>query len=483
MPTAIEIKIPNRFESMQEAFGQELRPLLVSVDKDLNSLNALHDLAKVQNGGLLCFIRGSSGVGKTTAIHSAAVNMPEVFTPIVNVPTEIKFKDVVEWLNANLPAADSAKSTLVLFDGRELSDDDVGLRQLLAALNQLLRRRSDVLFCWPTTDDDWHAKLRSTAEKVGGQNFVPKASDINIAGPPCDKWSTVLERLLLQFGKTYDDVGIAQDLVRQYCENSLTIGDFLSRISSVIAERITKTRTMKRLPQLLFVITSSGDVVGEANRIRRAGTQAINPEALLGYSPRSEVGKWWTKRNQSSDHHLGYIISLFDARLVTMTASAMVYSCLHSDAADLKKAAENKGARPHAGNAQRIIQATEMYRFLTGEVIPEFTKGKKGGHKKSTADAYKAVQLMSAKRHKAINQALCKLLKTFVHDMSYDESKDFEVAQGRDVITDAIITHGGRPYSIEFHHLSEQQCAAASMASYIMNKMRNYSLHHQLIPR
>lgn len=60
---------------------------------------------------------------------------------------------------------------------------------------------------------------------------------------------------------------------------------------------------------------------------------------------------------------------------------------------------------------------------------------------------------------------------------------DFEVAQGGDVVTDAIITYSGRPFSLEFHHLSEGQCGAANMASYIMDKLRTYAWYHQLIPR
>ena len=483
MTTSNEIKIPNRFESLQEVFGQEIRPLIVPIDSDLRLLNSLRDRAKIQNGGLLCFILGPTGIGKTTTIHSAAVHMPNAFTPIISVPAEIRFRDVVGWLSVHVPSPDPTKSTLVLFDGRELSDDDVGIRQLLSTLNQFLRRRPDVLFCWPTTDSEGHAQLRNIAETVGGANFAPKESDLQISGPPPGEWPTVLERLLLQFGKTYDDLGLAQDLVGQFCAESATIGDFLTRVGLVIAERITKTRTLKQLPQLVFVITSSGDVVGEANRIRRAGTQALAPEPLLGYSPRSEAGKWWIERNRSSDHHLGYIISLFDARLVTMTASAMVYSCLHSGDPTLERAAIDQGARPDKGNAKRIIEASEFYRFLRGEQIPEFTSGKKGGHQESTAKAYAAIQSMSVKRHKAINQALCRLTKAHLADLDYHEDNDFEVSHGGNVITDAMIKYAGRPYSLEFHHLSEGQCTAAGMASYIMDKLRTYAWHHQLIPR
>ncbi len=100
----------------------------------------------------------------------------------------------------------------------------------------------------------------------------------------------------------------------------------------------------------------------------------------------------------------------------------------------------------------------------------------------AAAKAYAAIQAMSVKRHKAINQALCGLTRAHLPDLHYD-NKDFEVVHGGNVITDAVVKYAARTYSLEFHHLSESQCGAAGMASYIMDKLRTYAWHHQLIPR
>ncbi len=239
--TPDEIRIPNRFESLQEVFGNEVRPLIVPIDDDLRGLNSLRDRASVQNGGLLCFLLGKTGIGKTTTAYSAAVHMPETFAPVVTVPTTIGIRDASGWLSENLPQSIPNKTQLILFDGREVSDDDVGVRQLLATLNQVLRRRPDILFCWPTTDLQWHGEIRKIAEQIGGANFVPAESDFEVTGPPPGEWPTLLDRLLLQFGKTYEDVGIASDQIGNFCRESNTAGDFLTRVGMVIAERVTKT--------------------------------------------------------------------------------------------------------------------------------------------------------------------------------------------------------------------------------------------------
>ncbi len=483
MITVAELTIPNRYESLEQLFGQEVRPLIVPIDTDLRQLNALRDRARTQNGGLLCFVLGATGVGKTTSIHAAAIHMPDDYAPVLKVPLDIDLRDAMAWLTASLPAPITGKTRIVLFDGREVTDDDVGLKQFLSGLNQCLRRRADLLFCWPTTDADWWAHVRGIAEGIGGANFAPAESDIQIAGPPAGEWPLVLERLLLQFGKTYADVGVASDLINGLCAAESTVGGFLGRIGAIVADRITKTRETKRLPQLVFVVTSSGDVVGEANRIRRAGTQMLAPEPLLGHSPRSEAGTWWAERNKSASTHLGYVISLFDARLVTMSASAVVYACMHHDDGVLQAAAVDEGARPDKGNAQRVISVSEFYRFLVGEQIPEFTSGKKGSVGESTMKGYAAVQGMSAKRHKLINQTLCRGLREYLPDLTFDDEKDFEVAHGGDLITDAQIKYRTMAYSLEFHHLSEAQCGAAAVSSYIMDKLRTYAWYHQIVPR
>src|SRR5262249_24285140 len=194
---------------------------------------------------------------------------------------------------------------------------------------------------------------------------------------------------------------------------------------AIIDERVTKTRVTKHLPQLIFVISSGGDVVGEANRIRRAGTQALAPEPLLGYSPRSEAGKWWTERNKNSNHHLGYLISLFDARRDRLPVSAVVYACMQAGEKALEEAAVSQGARPDKGNAKRTIEVSEFYRFLKGESIPEFTSGRKGAVLESTSQAYGAIQALSSKRHKAINQAICKLAREHIPELTFSDD-DFE---------------------------------------------------------
>lgn len=60
----------------------------------------------------------------------------------------------------------------------------------------------------------------------------------------------------------------------------------------------------------------------------------------------------------------------------------------------------------------------------------------------------------------------------------------FEVDLGeQDIYTDAVIPLGANDLYLEFHHLSPAHARAASISSYVMEKLRTYAIRHNLIPR
>ncbi len=60
----------------------------------------------------------------------------------------------------------------------------------------------------------------------------------------------------------------------------------------------------------------------------------------------------------------------------------------------------------------------------------------------------------------------------------------YEVNAGdQDLYPDAIVKVNGKEFYLEFHHISPDNCGAAKMASYIMEKLQNYAIHYNLAPR
>ncbi len=476
------IRIPTRFEHF---LNQKVNPtpLILAVEEDLQAFNRLRRKADVQQGGLLSFLVDPSGAGKTTAVYSASSLLPDRFAPVVSVPHSVPLRGVPEWLRGNLPAGDG-RSIPLLLDNREASDDTVGLGELMAALNGLLRSRPDVVALWPTTNDKWRIELRSVAERIGGHSLVPSGADLAVQGPAEDRWPDVLERLLGQFDQRFEDLALDAGTIERFQADPdvLSVGVFLERVRDAIAERVDEVQLAKGLPQLVFVVTSGSDVVGEANRLRRAGSLLVKAEELLAYSGRSGAADFWKARSEEPEHHLAYIISLFQARLTTMTPSAVGYACLEFGDPGLRKLAQESGMARNTGNADRTFQHTDFYKYLVGQTTFELTSGSKGASADSTVAAYRAIQRVSATRHKAINQALCSLAERNVPAFAASTGS-FEQDLGQSkAFADAVISLDGQDQHLEFHHLSPEHCTASRMSAYIMGKLRTYGVQYNLVP-
>lgn len=423
-----------------------------------------------------------SGTGKTTAVYSLASILSDRYASVFVVPSTVPIRDLPTWLASNLPEPDG-RTVPVLIDNREASDDDVGLKQLMSSLNGILRRREDLMALWPTTDDTWRASLIDAARQVGGNSIVPKAGELNIVGPNRETWPTVLERLLIQLDQAREDLAIDDSAIASAAEQSDHIGGFLEIIRDVVAERVDDIQISHGLPKVLFVISSDSAVVGEANRLRRAGTLRVRGEELMSYSSRSASGKYWQARLSAPKHHLAYIISLFDARVATMSPSSVSYAALHYGDHDLQQLVKKAGLGRSQANAQTTFKSTDFYKLLKGTTSYELTSTTKGKTAETTKSAYAAVQEVSAKRHKAINQSICALAEYVVPEFKASAGRYEVDLGGSDAFADAVVPIGMDELHLEFHHLSAAHCKASTMASYIMDKLRVYALHYNLIPR
>lgn len=416
------MNIPNRFENiLHSSFFSDFKPLILPVDEDLRRVQILKNKTRIQNGGLLSFVLGTTGIGKTTLAYSIPVYLSSDFSGVIRIPDNIDFRDVSKWLQGNLPSQ-SDKSIILLFDGREITDDSVGLSQFLTGLNQLLRQRKDLLFLWPTNSREWHASVKKKAQEIGGSNFSPDNADINITGLKRESWKQVLEKILIQLDIVIEEFALTDDKLNEFIQSEKTLGEFLSKVGSELSENLLELKEIKNLPKVVFSISSGEEVVGEANRIRKVKTFTLRAHELLNYSPRSEAGKFWIERNKDAKQSLAYVISLFDSRLTTIGASVVTFSCLHFGNENLQSIPTKYNVKPHISNAKTTLKASDLYKFLTDTTANELTSSKKGKTSDLTTKSFNEIQKLSATNHKEINKAIAGLLSDTL--ITYDKSTE-----------------------------------------------------------
>lgn len=478
-----KIYVPSRFENILNNY-KDYSTIYVKPKEDIKSMLNLIEKMNTQKGGALSILKGKTGIGKTTMIYTLTHYEPQIFDKVISIPENIEFPDILNNIKEKIGEA-TEQIKIVLLDGREIIDDETGLTNFLTSLNQLLRRRKDLLVCWPVNNEEWYNKLVEKGREIGGKNFIPSQATIEVQGPEKDTWKQALENLLIFMDKTFEELSIDDTMIRDILKTSNTLGEFLEEIGDVVSERLSEMHNEKELPEILFIISSGKNVESEANRLRRAGSYILKAEELRSYSPKSEPGKFWAARGKKlAQENLGYIITLFGAKLLTVKSTAVNYSCKFYGNKELEKYTEDSGMIMQKANGKKAVMSTDLYKFIFNEISEELTSTPKGHITEDNLQLYKKIQLKSATMHKAINEAICNYFNEVINDNSVFRITNVEYDAGDgNLQVDVIAEINGKEYFLEFHHLSSGNCKAASISSYIMDKLRSYAQHYDLIAR
>lgn len=476
---------PTKFESILRDDSLKFAPLIVGVDSDLRRFRSAARFNRAQGAGSLSIICNPPGQGKTTAVYAASVLLRDIFLPVKSMPAAhvVKLRDTPEWLNKNLPNK-SDKISIILIDGREKTDDDQGLRDMMGAMNNLVRGRPDLLFVWPTTDEAWRDHLVETARAFGSQSFCPDSAVFSVDGPAKNRWLEVASLMLEQLQSTWDEFGINEASAEEIAKNEETLGDFLTKLNRVRIEQDDHAEEVTGLPEVVFVVSSHSIVVSHVARFRNPTTYRIRTDEIVRSARSQEVGKFWTERGAAQKGNLAWVSSLLSAKLLSLTPSTIAHACgLYSEPdSRLRAAVENTGFKAGRGAGSNAYRKTDLGRFLAGIPVPEVLNKNKGRTTSTTLAAFDAVQALSGRHHLAINRAILSLAAE-ASGLFKIEEVEFEKPLGGDAIVDAIVPMVGRRAHIEFHHLSEKHCNPNSIATYIMKKLRTYATQYNLIDR
>jgi hypothetical protein len=477
--------LPTKFESILRIGRLNFAPLIMKVDNDLSRFSKCARFNKAQDAGTIAIVCSPPGQGKTTAAYAATVLLRETFNPVLSVPPLISLplRDVPNWIAENLSKEVSARSTLVLIDGRESTDDEQGLRDVMGALNNLVRGRPDLLFVWPTTDESWRDRLVATARGFGSESFCPSHGVFSIDGPARSQWVEAVSLILEQLGSSWDEFGINEQSAREIVEDFSTLGDFFTAINQIRIDQEDVSENITGLPEVVFVVSSHPQVVGHVARLRNPQTYRLRTDELIGSARASEPGKYWRERGSKQKENLAWVAGLLQAKLVALTPSTVAHACGLEAKPDsrLRLAFSGLSFRPDRSTGKHAYETTDLARFLAEQPVPEVLTSNKGKTSDKTLEAYDAVQRISSKQHRAINEAILSFAGKI--DPNFDPNEvQYEISLGDDAIVDAIVP-ASRRLHFEFHHLSNAHCTPNKIATYIMKKLRVYATEYNLIQR
>lgn len=478
--------LPVKFESILRTGDLQIRPLILKVDSDLTRFERLARFNRAQQAGSLAVVQSGPGKGKTTAVYAASVLMNDKFNTVLSVPPLISLplREIPTWLASNLPQFDSKRVTPVLIDGRESTDDAQGLRDLMGALNNVVRGRPDLLFVWPTTSELWQGELVRAAREFGSSSFCPDHAVFSVDGPSRDRWVEAVSLILNQLSSSWDELGVNESTANEIVDNYDTLGDFFTGLNTIRVEQEDFAAGVTGLPEVVFVVSSHSDVVGHVARLRNPRNYLVRTDELISSARQSRAGKFWRDKGAKQNSNLAWVSSLLQVKLVALTPSTVAHACgiESSEGSDLKVALAGLEFQASRGTGKTAFKTTDLARFLKGESVPEVLSSNKGKTSQSTLEAYDAIQALSSRRHKEINKCILDFAGTV--DGVFDPKRvEYELPLGGDAIVDAVVPMNDRRVHFEFHHLSKPSCTPNKIASYIMGKLQVYAYQFNLVER
>jgi hypothetical protein len=448
------VKIPYRFEALRDLVGRtRLAQVLIEATDDV--LAAKKVLAEVRSAGQgkLLFLLGQAGSGKTSLAESLPIYVSELVAAVITPPPdyELPLADLSRWLSKELGTArPGAKNRIIVanLDGREIPpSDETATQGAMVNLNALLRRQPNTLAVWPVNSE---AFARSTIDRLtsaGGQSALASEAILQVKGLPSERFFDALQLILTTLSLRLDDAAVSVSEAQDLADQCATVGQYLEEVHRLVADRYDVSGLGTKLPRLFITITSSADTTPSCRLLRRGNQFLVDPDRLLQVSRANIAEDWRRRARQDSRRSLAFVSSLLEVKLTNLSASAVVNACAFAEDEELREV-----VAPSRPAASKEIQA-----------------------------AYKALQSLTNRKHRAINEAIVRVL-TGQLDLTLP-GLTFEHCpfSNRDLRIDAWYEPAERPVALEFTHQRPTEAGEASIASYVLNKVQDYARDYQLI--
>jgi hypothetical protein len=229
-----DLFVPDRFEPLRARAEHQLSTIIEPVTNGLAVIDEIRDDMASAGRGAFLVLRGNSGTGKSTFLHT--VNLFRNDAETVSISSA---SDVQTALHELKPASTGLR--IIVLEEREALKN-VSKEQLekdLHAINSFVRspKGARALIVWPCNTDDLQAQLTSLAKSIGSKALLGIDERPHwFSGPSHTQFRKIAENTVatLNQGATLADLGVAEDEIEDLIAKADTVGDLLGYLRSTI---------------------------------------------------------------------------------------------------------------------------------------------------------------------------------------------------------------------------------------------------------
>lgn len=475
------VRVPASYEALREVVGAaRIGQVLIACDEDLVDFKKyLAEVAAARQGKLV-FVKGEPGQGKTTFVESTGVFLADIVGVVKTAPPDYRLPltDLPRWLTAELPSLrrnSQGRLIVVNLDGREIPVlDEAATRASMANLNSFLRTTPNVLVVWPVNQMDFAQEAIERLKVAGGESALGSSPIHVLVGLAKERYFDALQLLLNATDTRLEDAAISEEEARNLVESAQRVGEYLRQVQQLVVSRYDLGEIGSKLPRLMIAITSNDDTYAACRLLRRGTRFMVDPDKLLQFS-RANVADDWRRRPQANPRTgLAFISALFEVQLVNVSSSAVVNSCAVGPDEELRRIVRSHYPAPVSSNAGNSLRNSALSRALRDE---EDVGVAAPNPSVAVRDAYSAIQGLTNRKHRQINESIVAVLRDQVHIAV--PSLDFEhepfPRSDLELRADVWFEPNGRARALEFTHRRDGDATSAVIASYVLGKIQDYA--------
>lgn len=466
MTTTIDISLPDRYDMLARKAVNQLSQIIAPVDAALEHIDSLHADMRASSRGAFLIIRGDSGSGKSTFIHTIGL-----FRDDVETVTFAKDQDVGEALRSLSPT--KKKLRVVVFEGREALTDVSKelLEKSIHAINSFVRTPAGELtiIAWPANRDDLAASLSALSTEIGAEALVGLEDPVfRFQGPPKDQYIAIVNKTLalLNQGETLHDLGISDDRSKVLVEESTTIGVFLAKVRRDLLnnQRQLTTLTKKEVCRVWIVVLAGNEPEGDIDALTRGTMYSADIDRMLSVTNANIV-----KDLKEFPEKLGLLGTYLDARVLHVPVLAALAAARTYAGDNLRNTMKSAGMLAAAAkDAKERLADTNLVASFKNEPIGARKVGGKVGP--NSVAAFEKLTNIASTNDVQLNKAIADCLKDLGVVTGYALEQDF--GNGMTRRTDILATTSIS--SVRLEMMWRKKTGRAEIANYVLGKLYNY---------
>lgn len=461
-----EISLPDRYDMLERKATGQLSQIISPVESALQHIDMLHADMRASSRGSFLIIRGDSGTGKSTFIHTI-----ELFRDDVETITFAKDNDITEVLQSLQPT--KCQLRIVVFEGREALTDVSKelLEKSIHSINSFVRTTSGerTIIAWPVNRDDLADNLASLAAEIGADALIGLDDPIfRFHGPAKSEYISIVNKTLalLNQGETLHDLGISDERASELVNLSTTIGNFLGRVRRDLLrnQQELATLTKKEICRVWIVVLAGNEPEADIDALTRGTMYSADIDRMLSVTNANIV-----QDLKEFPEKLGMLGTYLDARVLhvpVLAALAAVRTYASDHLRDMMKSA-GMSVAPEEDAKKRLADTNLAASFKNTPIGARKVGGKVGPN---SVAAFEKLTKIASTNDIELNKAIAACLVDLGVITSCDFEKDFGTGMSRR--TDIVAKDGA--VTIRLEMMWRKKTSRAEIANYVLTKLFNY---------